>query len=451
MSDEEIPIYVSEEPSRESYNWISDPRSLCHKLLILVLICILGFGNYFCYDAPSPLEKEIEGAMSVSTSQFTSLYALYSWPNVIMCFFGGLLIDRVLGFRLGAIIFLGLLLIGQMLLAFGAFAGQFWMMQLGRFVYGLGGESLSVAQNTYVVAWFKGKELNTVFGFQITISRAGSFLALNVMNPIFQEMLLFNSEQNALGFTLLIASLTCFISFVTAIGLGLLDKRAERLLNRQVVRSDERISIKDAVSFKSSFWYLTLICVTFYSTIFPFITLGTKFFQIKWGWSKQRATLVDGIVYLISAISSPFIGFIVDIYGRNLLFLLTASIIVTIAHTLLAFSYINLWIPMIMFGIGYSIMCSALWPLVALVVPEQQIATAYGVMQAIQNLGLAIAGNLSGYLVDSYGYLCLEMFFIFWVSVSVIFDFILLVKDKESKGSLNMTPLDRKKMNVLSE
>ena len=41
------------------------------------------------------------------------------------------------------------------------------VMQAGRFVFGIGGESLAVAQNTYAVSWFKGKELNMVFGFQV--------------------------------------------------------------------------------------------------------------------------------------------------------------------------------------------------------------------------------------------------------------------------------------------
>jgi MFS family permease len=53
----------------------------------------------------------------------------------------------------------------------GAFLYNFPLMQVGRFVFGIGGESLAVAQNTYAVSWFKGKELNMVFGFQVRISR----------------------------------------------------------------------------------------------------------------------------------------------------------------------------------------------------------------------------------------------------------------------------------------
>ena len=60
-----------------------------------------------------------------------------------------------------------LCLTGQAIFASGGLLDSFTIMQIGRFVFGIGGESLAVAQNTYAVSWFKGKELNMVFGFQV--------------------------------------------------------------------------------------------------------------------------------------------------------------------------------------------------------------------------------------------------------------------------------------------
>lgn len=431
-----------------------DPRSAAHRYIALTLICLLGFGNYFCYDTPGSLEKYIEDAMSVGTSEFTSLYALYSWPNVIMCFFGGLLIDKVLGIRLGAIVFLVLLVIGQTLFALGAFVGHFWIMQLGRFIYGLGGESLCVAQNTYVVAWFKGRELNTVFGFQITVSRAGSTLAYNTLYLIYGSFRATSPPRIALGYTLLLASLTCVLSLVVSIILAAQDKRAERLLGRVIPQSDEGIRLKDTTNFKSEFWLLTLICVSFYLTIFPFIALSSEFFQTKWGYLPTEANMISSVVYIISAATSPFIGLLVDKVGRNLVFLLVAGLLVMAGHMLMGVvgsAYINLWVPMFMLGIGYSIMCSALWPLVALAVPQNQLGTAYGVMQAIQNLGLALAANVTGMLVDWKGYVTVEMFFVFWVAMSVICSMILMVQDNARNGNLNKTSAQRRQQDIHAE
>ena len=65
------------------------------------------------------------------------------------------------------IIFHIFFLTGQVIFALGGLLDSYPVMQAGRFVFGIGGESLAVAQNTYAVSWFKGKELNMVFGFQV--------------------------------------------------------------------------------------------------------------------------------------------------------------------------------------------------------------------------------------------------------------------------------------------
>ena len=106
--------------------------------------------------------------MGISTYQFSQLYAWYSWPNVVLPIVGGYLMDSVFGIRLGTVIFASFIIFGQIVFALGGLLDSFGLMQIGRFIFGIGGESLAVAQNTYAVAWFKGKELNMVFGFQVS-------------------------------------------------------------------------------------------------------------------------------------------------------------------------------------------------------------------------------------------------------------------------------------------
>lgn len=53
----------------------------------------------------------------------------------------------------------------------GGLADSFWVMLAGRVVFSVGGENLAVCQNNYAVKWFKGKELNTVFGVQLSFAR----------------------------------------------------------------------------------------------------------------------------------------------------------------------------------------------------------------------------------------------------------------------------------------
>ena len=119
-----------------SVNKFFDPIKKFYRYFSLIFICLLTFGPYFCYVLPGALENEFERDLKISTTQFTLFTSLYSWPNIILCFFGGFLIDRLLGVRLGAILFSCFVTIGQILFAYGAYTKNIWMMYIGRFVFG---------------------------------------------------------------------------------------------------------------------------------------------------------------------------------------------------------------------------------------------------------------------------------------------------------------------------
>lgn len=102
------------------------------------------------------------------------------------------------------------------------------------------------------------------------------------------------------------------------------------------------------------------------------------FFIRKFGFDPDAANKVNSIVYLISAIASPLLGLLVDKTGKNI-FWVFLSILVSIgSHGLLAFTFVNPYVGMCILGLAYSMLASALWPMVALVIPEYQLGTAYG-------------------------------------------------------------------------
>ena len=74
--------------------------------------------------------------MKVDNTQYTILYSIYSWPNVILSIFGGFLLDRVFGIRIGTIIFSALICVGQFVFALGGIVNKFWVMIVGRFIFG---------------------------------------------------------------------------------------------------------------------------------------------------------------------------------------------------------------------------------------------------------------------------------------------------------------------------
>ena len=95
-------------------------------------------------------------------------------------------------------------------------------------------------------------------------------------------------------------------------------------------------------------------------------------------------------------------------------------------------------------GMSYSILASSLWPLVAYVIPEKSLGTAYGVMQAVQNLGLAVMPLVAGAVADSVGYLVLEIIFLLCLFSAISCAIVLYIIDNGHGGELNMSPSQRK-------
>lgn len=422
------------------------PQALAHRIIALTLMCLLGFGSYFCYDNPGALQSEIKTSLNITTTQFSNLYAWYCWPNVVLPIVGGFLMDRVLGIRFGTMVFALFIVIGQVIFALGGFVDQLWVMEIGRFVFGIGGESLAVAQNTYAVSWFKGKELNMVFGFQLSVARVGSTVNFVLMEPLFNYIGQFHDGATTVGWSLLIAGLSCVMSFLCAVLLAWMDKRRSRLLGIQEIgESGEVVKISDVKDFPISFWFLTLACLAYYGAIFPFVSLAQDFFKTKFDFTSQEANKIIGLIYLISAPVSPLLGLLLDKVGKNITMVFLAVLASGGCHCLLAFTQVSPYLGMIVMGVAYSLLASALWPIAALLIPEYQLGTAYGLMQAIQNLGTALITMAAGTIVDEYGYDWLEVFFIGLLGVSLASTVCMWFCDCASNGYINMTITEREK------
>ena len=74
--------------------------------------------------------------------------------------------------------------------------------------------------NTYTVTWFRGKELNLVFGLQLSIARLGSTINFLVMEPLLNLMKQNLEQLSALGWTFVIAAAFTVLSFASSLFLG---------------------------------------------------------------------------------------------------------------------------------------------------------------------------------------------------------------------------------------
>ena len=344
----------------------------------------IGFGAFFCFDNPGALQSEVKSSLNLTTSQFSSLYSCYSWPNLVLPVIGGFLIDSVFGLRLGTLIFSAFILLGQVLLGVGALHHSLWFMQVARLCFGVGGESLNMALNTYTVAWFRDRELNMVFGFQLSISRVGSTVNFLLMEPLYSLLREDLDSVSALGWAFISAASLALISLLASLLLALMDRRRERSELRPVEAGPEQsIRLADIREFPAAFWLLCLTTLAYYGSVFPFISLAQGLFKTEYDYSAQDANFIVGLVYLVSAISSPLFGLLLDRFGRNLAWMCGSLAVSGLAHGVLAFTSINPHLPIVSLGLAYSVLASALWSLPAVIVRQSQLATAFGIMQVI--------------------------------------------------------------------
>ena len=79
---------------------IFDPRTTVFRILVLIGCCFLTFGSYFCYDIPGALSDQLlDPFYDITSFEYSLFYSLYSLPNTVLPFFGGMLVDRILGVK----------------------------------------------------------------------------------------------------------------------------------------------------------------------------------------------------------------------------------------------------------------------------------------------------------------------------------------------------------------
>jgi len=385
---------------------------------VLVFVSLAMFGNYYIYDCISPLADLLAKQLHFSDSDIGLLQAIYSFPNIIMVLIGGLVIDKI-GTRISVTIFTILIFIGAVITAMSS---SLYLMATGRLIFGLGAESMIVAITTIIARWFKGKELSFAFGLNLTVARLGSFLALN--SPTWGKS--FYSHWQ----TPLMISVFAGISAVVFIAIYfVLDMLAAKKFAMPKDGEQDKIVFKELFNFGKSFWYITALCVTFYSAMFPFQTFAIKFFQDAHGTTREVGGNLSSMLTLAAMFFTPLFGLLADKIGKRSLLMMFGSLLIVPVYLIMAYKVdlasplglhgslaINLdffdihsqipmylIIPMSLMGIAFSLIPAVMWPSVALVVDSSKLGTAYGLMTMIQNIGLFGFNLLIGFANDYSG------------------------------------------------
>jgi len=429
------------------------PSTRFYRFTILIFISLLVLGSYFAYDSIGALETTLMAELHLDRSTIGNLYTAYSLAAIAIVFFGGMLYDK-LGPRKASLLFSILVFLGAVIVAV---AKGKWMLIFGRLVFGAGSESLIVVQSAIISRWFKGKEMAVAFGIALTLSRVGTVFAFNTEELIADH---FHSFRAALW----AAALLCLFSVLCNLVFIVMDRHGERELSLPKAEAGDKIVFSDLKKFTSSYWFVVLLCVTFYSAIFPFTALSSDMFHDKWGYPSVSAMTggflskvfynfthmfntapgITSITIAASMIFAPFAGGLVDRIGRRASLMVVGALIMIPAHLLLGITHWNPIPMMAMLGVSFVLVPAAMWPSVPLVVEEKRVGTAFGLMTAIQNLGLALFPYLNGKLRDVTGtYTSTQVMFAGLGVVGLIFAFLLLRADKRNGGVLEAGSVPR--------
>lgn len=373
-------------------NEIKKVPSPFYRWSVLILVSLAMFGNYYIYDSIAPIADLLKSALGFSDVDIGSLYSIYSFAAVFILIISGPIIDRI-GVKASILIFGTISSIAALVTALSS---EYYVMLAGRLLLGFGAEPLIVAITTALAKWFKGKELGFAFGINLTIARLGSFAA--DWSPTWGSSF-YNNWSDPL-YVAFIIGLTCVIGGLTY---WFMESYAERNYELGEAAETDKFVFSEMFNFEKSFWYIVILCVTFYSAVFPFRTFAIKFYMEAHGASREFAGQLNSALIFASMIATPLFGLWADKIGKRATMMMFGSILILPVYLMLVYSGITLYVPIIMLGIAFSLIPAIMWPSVAYLVKQNRLGTAYSIMTLIQQIGVFAFNYLLGWSNDISG------------------------------------------------
>ena len=396
---------------------------------VLILVASMMFFAYMFVDVMSPLMSLVEGNLGWSSSTFGT-YAASEFILTVCGFLliAGVILDK-LGVRFSGILSAGLMVAGAAIkfigisewfqaTAFAQWLGTWWvempasakMASLGFMIFGCGCEMEGTNVSKILAKWFKGKEMALAMGLEMAIARLGVFAVMWIA-PIISRS--FGGSLLApVGFC---GALLC-IGLINFVIFGIMDKKFDKQLAEAGMAvseggSDEEFHLSDlGAIFKSKmFWIVALLCVLYYSAIFPFQRYATNFLELTLDISAEEGAQLFSCFPILAMVLTPFLGFFLDRVGKGASMLMIGSVIMTACHLCFAFLlpvFPYKWLALliiVILGVSFSLVPAALWPSVPKIIDEKILGSAYCLIFWVQNIGLCFVPKIIGALKMSTG------------------------------------------------
>lgn len=384
----------------------------------LAIVSFTMMCGYFITDVMSSLEVMLttpaaQGGLGWSSSEYGFFSGSYGYINVflLMLFFGGIILDKC-GIRFTGIMSCALML-GGALIKWYALASDFgtatfmgYHMQvivasLGFAIFGMGAEITGITVSKVIIKWFTGHEVALAMGLQVAMARLGTAAALGCSLPMARVV-------GSVSFPVLFGAICLCVGLLAYLVYCVMDKKLDQSVEAVEENKEEGFQLKDLklIFTNRGFWLITLLCLMFYAGVFPFLKFATKLMIAKYHVEPGLAGLIPAMLPFGTILLTPVFGSLYDRIGRGATLMLIGSIMLTIVHLLFAMPVLNVWwfaiIVMIVLGIAFSLVPSAMWPSVPKIIPMKQLGSAYAIIFYIQNIGLSMVPLLIGWVIETY-------------------------------------------------
>lgn len=398
----------------------------------LILIALMMFFGYMFVDLMSPLQSLVETERGWTPSVFGTYAAGEYILNVCgFLIIAGIILDKC-GIRFTGTLSASLMFVGAVIkfvgisdwfqtTDFNAWLDTWWttmpgsakMAAFGFMIFGCGCEMAGITVSRAIAKWFEGKEMALAMGLEMAIARVGVFAIFSISPWIAEHVGLALFGKTTVVASVAFCTVLLLIGLIFFLVFCVMDKKFDRQLGEKALAegtSEEEFKISDIGKILSSqtFWVVALLCVLYYSAIFPFQRYGANMLQCNLdGITPQQASNIFRWFPIGAAVITPLLGNFLDRIGKGATMLMFGALLLIVCHLVFAFllpatrSHILAYATIVLLGISFALVPAALWPSVPKIMDPRYLGSAYSLIFWVQNVGLCFVPMLIGSVLQS--------------------------------------------------
>ena len=442
--------------------------SMVARWTVLVLVASMMFFAYMFVDILSPLASLLNDTLAWDQGVFGTYAAGEYLLNVFgFLIIAGSILDKM-GVRFTGLLSAGLMVIGAAIKYWGiswadantvewlnawwpSMPGSAKLAMFGFMIFGCGCEMAGTTVSKILAKWFKGKEMALAMGLEMAIARLGVFGAM-WLSPMISEKFAVDGTNSVVA-PLLFSAALLVIGLLNFFVFTVMDKTLDRqelndqMVNDQMVNDADEFHVSDLKQIFTSkmFWIVALLCVLYYSAIFPFQRFATNFLEETLQISNAEAAGLFKWFPILAMVLTPFLGAFIDYKGKGASMMLLGAVIMTACHCVFAFvlpaypSKTLALVTILVLGVSFSLVPASMWPSVPKIIDEKVLGSAYCLIFWVQNIGLCLVPLLIGKLrVATDGYLVPMIVFASFGVLAFLLSLALKVEDKKKNYGLEL-------------